>query len=121
MLSSALSARRRITRRVYSAASAPTSLWSALAGPSASGLIKPPRKCELAGTETLRDRGARLILPTRRVYQRYLEKTLTEKYKSLDVQFEKTVNEANAKIDSMQDQMKGKLPPEAVFSRLHCN
>lgn len=41
------------------------------------------------------------------VYQRYLDKNLTDKYKSLGMQLEKTVNEANSEIDGMQSQMKG--------------
>lgn len=44
------------------------------------------------------------------VYQRYLEKNLTDKYKSLDMQLEKTINEANAEIDNMQSQVKGDEP-----------
>ncbi|KAM0282725.1 hypothetical protein ACHAQH_002923 [Verticillium albo-atrum] len=40
------------------------------------------------------------------VYQKYLEKTLTDKYKALDLHLDKTVNEANAEIENLQSQMK---------------
>ncbi|KAL9945091.1 hypothetical protein ACHAP0_000037 [Verticillium nonalfalfae] len=40
------------------------------------------------------------------VYQKYLEKTLTDKYKALDMHLDKTVNEANAEIESIQGQLK---------------
>ncbi|KXH27413.1 hypothetical protein CSIM01_02697 [Colletotrichum simmondsii] len=39
------------------------------------------------------------------IYQRYLEKTLTEKLKTLNVKFEKTVGDANAGISSLQEKM----------------
>ncbi|KAG7132178.1 E3 ubiquitin-protein ligase CCNB1IP1 like [Verticillium longisporum] len=40
------------------------------------------------------------------VYQKYLEKTLTDKYKALDMHLDKTVNEANAEIESIQGQLR---------------
>ncbi|RNJ58415.1 hypothetical protein D7B24_004684 [Verticillium nonalfalfae] len=38
--------------------------------------------------------------------RKYLEKTLTDKYKALDMHLDKTVNEANAEIESIQGQLK---------------
>ncbi|KAJ3946389.1 uncharacterized protein N0V96_004750 [Colletotrichum fioriniae] len=40
------------------------------------------------------------------IYQRYLEKTLTEKLKTLNVKFEKTVGDANADISGLQEKMR---------------
>ncbi|OHW92795.1 E3 ubiquitin-protein ligase CCNB1IP1 [Colletotrichum incanum] len=39
------------------------------------------------------------------VYQQYLEKTLTAKLKSLDMKFQKTVDDANAEIASLQEKV----------------
>jgi hypothetical protein len=41
------------------------------------------------------------------VYQQYMERTLVEKYKMLDLRLEKTVNDANAEMASLQDRVKG--------------
>lgn len=45
------------------------------------------------------------------VYQRYLEKSLAEKYKALDMHLEKTVNEANTEIENLQSQKHGNETP----------
>ncbi|KAF3350515.1 Rhamnolipids biosynthesis 3-oxoacyl-[acyl-carrier-protein] reductase [Verticillium dahliae VDG2] len=46
------------------------------------------------------------LLTIASVYQKYLEKTLTDKYKALDMHLDKTVNEANAEIESIQGQLR---------------
>ncbi|KAL0769383.1 hypothetical protein CaCOL14_008691 [Colletotrichum acutatum] len=40
------------------------------------------------------------------IYQRYLERTLTEKLKTLNVKFEKTVGDANADISGLQEKIR---------------
>lgn len=50
------------------------------------------------------------LLTIASVYQKYLEKTLTDKYKALDMHLDKTVNEANAEIESIQGQLRGTPP-----------
>ncbi|GKT45513.1 uncharacterized protein ColSpa_05694 [Colletotrichum spaethianum] len=42
------------------------------------------------------------------VYQRYLEKTLTEKLKSVDMKLQKAVDDANTEIASLQERIQGK-------------
>ncbi|KAJ0298605.1 hypothetical protein COL516b_009689 [Colletotrichum fioriniae] len=46
------------------------------------------------------------LVTTCSIYQRYLEKTLTEKLKTLNVKFEKTVGDANADISGLQEKMR---------------
>ncbi|GKT62155.1 E3 ubiquitin-protein ligase CCNB1IP1 [Colletotrichum tofieldiae] len=52
------------------------------------------------------------------VYQRYLEKTLTAKLKSLDMKFQKTVDDANAEIASLQEKLQGKFVSKNAHSGL---
>ena len=40
-------------------------------------------------------------------YQQYLYKTLNEKYATLSMQLDKTVNDANSEIENLQNKLKG--------------
>ena len=44
-------------------------------------------------------------------YQEYLYKTLSEKYSTLSMRLDKTVNDANTEIDSLHRTISGKLWP----------
>ena len=44
-------------------------------------------------------------------YQQYLYKTVTDKYANLNLQLDKTVNEANAEIGNLHHKVEGKPAP----------